>query len=1281
MNTENTTIEKVVEAEQECIKERRKCWRKAIDGGFVDSEDKSEEDKSEIEKFSQHVDKDISTGSVGIAFSGGGIRSACFSLGIVQGMAKARLWRYFDYLSTVSGGGYLGTLLSTKTCQDRNQPEPKDRDLPFLLAPEASTGNGENKKNNIVNFLTYSGRYLRSPIQLVSKYFFGLILLNGFVLSALMFLATAIALAWRSMDTPPVRERLEAYFASTGLQMFDWVSVSLITPFIPSMFLISLWSLVWILAYFKRGSEAATSFGSWLFVSSSISLLIGGAVILGNGDIGNPMAFSDPETGAGFKIPNAAGTVILSLLLSSLLPLLNIRRFFKSGLSNKSKWWERLVFSITSTGLLVGLPLVLIGFISKENLSGEFSRHDRSFCAYDIEDSAWPIALALSEEGGCGLPQNIGQDPQHIGQDPQNGALALAGSVNKYFLKWVEENGNAAWNSCLRSDEWIAITDNEGKLKVKDKPKEIDGNTVQIPENIRRLNVLKSGLLIPDYVRGERAEAVTALESYISQIDWNRVSDNEFVTCDYLNKSISYAVGIDPRNESSSSYKTLIREIYIKNGTPIRELVCYIRIATQLYTESRDSEGSYHEIFVAKQRMIALMSIYGQIMNEWLEQFDTNCGIPQIGTDTNNDFIQLAGEKPSSNDHLSSFLLGVSNSHLNGKEKRSLGRHVVGAIIPGIYVDSPQRRIVIHADQNYRWWILGISAMLSFVFLFGLDLNATSLHKYYRDRLTATFCFPKKENSERNDGKNNKKGNFWLSELIPHKFGEPYHIINARSLYPDFPWSSFSKDHSLNSLESDNPLSELFVFTQKFCGSPLTGFANTEEYEESPPGSDGELDVAEAMSLSGAAVTPGFHRHFFLAAITFVLNLRLGQWLPRPSRSASGWITPFKVLRDVCRSDSDRQLCFVSDGGHCENLGLISLLQRKCRIIVVIDGTADPDQKRQEFVRSDRLARLHLGINISELVPGSEFETLFDKVPESPRAKVSQLEQAATGTDNNSDQRSKMTSAAKDLDKAEERAAANNISSHQHFWVARVDYNSGQDGRIKKEVVAAQTTEEEQTVPLPDTATTPTDTGILIYFSLGVNGDEPSPIAEYNSRNEQFPHESTGDQFFEPDQVDAYRLLGSHSFEAFFDVFGDSAFDMMLKRLETFELGSKNTIEGCRSPDSDCEWQRLMNELRADVESALGSYSWILTQDGWKESKQTAPEDARFLFNVVEEFACNNGNLDQADMDTVSDFCSAFVSMYDPKFFFEDAVEIAKRIIDHLVNTTAELNASVSFSN
>ena len=49
---------------------------------------------------------------VALALSGGEIRSASFALGVVQALVNRGCFKAVDYLSTVSGGGYLGTALT-----------------------------------------------------------------------------------------------------------------------------------------------------------------------------------------------------------------------------------------------------------------------------------------------------------------------------------------------------------------------------------------------------------------------------------------------------------------------------------------------------------------------------------------------------------------------------------------------------------------------------------------------------------------------------------------------------------------------------------------------------------------------------------------------------------------------------------------------------------------------------------------------------------------------------------------------------------------------------------------------------------------------------------------------------------------------------------------------------------------------------------------------------------------------------------------------------------------
>jgi len=87
---------------------------------------------------------------VGIALSGGGIRSATFSLGLLQGMHRLGVLRTADYLSTVSGGGFVGgwwtawlNRADAKTA-DPHFPPPEEPDLlhPPGAASERRRGDG-----------------------------------------------------------------------------------------------------------------------------------------------------------------------------------------------------------------------------------------------------------------------------------------------------------------------------------------------------------------------------------------------------------------------------------------------------------------------------------------------------------------------------------------------------------------------------------------------------------------------------------------------------------------------------------------------------------------------------------------------------------------------------------------------------------------------------------------------------------------------------------------------------------------------------------------------------------------------------------------------------------------------------------------------------------------------------------------------------------------------------------------------------------------------------------
>jgi hypothetical protein len=53
--------------------------------------------------------------------------------------------------------------------------------------------------------------------------------------------------------------------------------------------------------------------------------------------------------------------------------------------------------------------------------------------------------------------------------------------------------------------------------------------------------------------------------------------------------------------------------------------------------------------------------------------------------------------------------------------------------------------------------------------------------------------------------------------------------------------------------------------------------------------------------------------------------------------------------------------------------------------------------------------------------------------------------------------------------------------------------------------------------------------GVLLLIKPTIVGNEPIDILQYKRRNESFPHESTGDQFYDEAQWESYRRLGEHA--------------------------------------------------------------------------------------------------------------------------------------------------------
>src|SRR5262249_39182769 len=144
---------------------------------------------ADVGRSPDEVEKDLS----GLALSGGGIRSATFALGVTQAFAAQDLMRRFDYLSTVSGGGYLGSSLTWLTRNTESvgsfAPGMDPQRFPYPIdAPERQTNRRSTPAQDAqLIYLRQHGKYLipGRGIDLVSAI---AVVLRGIMLNLLVWL-------------------------------------------------------------------------------------------------------------------------------------------------------------------------------------------------------------------------------------------------------------------------------------------------------------------------------------------------------------------------------------------------------------------------------------------------------------------------------------------------------------------------------------------------------------------------------------------------------------------------------------------------------------------------------------------------------------------------------------------------------------------------------------------------------------------------------------------------------------------------------------------------------------------------------------------------------------------------------------------------------------------------------------------------------------------------------------------------------------------------------------
>jgi hypothetical protein len=98
-----------------------------------------------------------------LCLSGGGIRSATFSLGVLQGLAKYKRLRDFHYLSTVSGGGYIGLWLSAWISRSEGDIGKVETELPGKPLDKSPGKVGINEAEPVRRLRAYSN--FLSPVH------------------------------------------------------------------------------------------------------------------------------------------------------------------------------------------------------------------------------------------------------------------------------------------------------------------------------------------------------------------------------------------------------------------------------------------------------------------------------------------------------------------------------------------------------------------------------------------------------------------------------------------------------------------------------------------------------------------------------------------------------------------------------------------------------------------------------------------------------------------------------------------------------------------------------------------------------------------------------------------------------------------------------------------------------------------------------------------------------------------------------------------------------------
>ena len=925
---------------------------------------------------------------VGVALSGGGIRSACFNLGFLQALVQRKVMRYVDYLSTVSGGGYIGSFFSSlahRRWRERAErakapknagaepPEPAD---PLPLTPDPDS----HKQPDIVQGLVSSSRYLNDMPGFFNRYLVGTLLLNLTFISAALTVCTLLAYLWRAMDQQSV------------VHYFIWFSNSILVeavrPFFPAfLVLVVLWLPSWVWSFLRHGSGAPARLSGIFLVLLAISLLVGFAIWLGTPNMNFANVLSPNFVNKEHQLsrwPSELIYPLTGLLLVCLIPFVRPAELLKSGQQSHTPW-KRWVFNAAGLALLLGVPFLLVYYIGRHNISGVADRWDRDLVASDVLD--WEdMLLRVTNEG-----QNAQNKKKRPGSELREFIQKEAkGELNKEIqntVKMVKFNrrDHASFLDYMTAEvlkENIAAKMNEAISQYKfsyDILKDQHKKPGDEPANAEK----SPALLHADKTKMWEDDIVAALANFEKLIEKQRDGEKkerlqaELVKIREMLDSFSGRMSNTPMldtlakdlpdfinderarlklNEADVEHVRARLQEREKAAAKKRESLESERAANQTNKAAREkkleelrknlgaAEADQFELDArgeqSKKKAEELRDVIASLKAkiEVLERLILALMEALKGLDKalNNLQRQARAEREA---------VYTENANLRdewykvffptGIQPKAAGHLLLRLFYPEDFreIRFVSRPLVIEADQEFRGWLL-IGSFLFFVACGSLiDFNYSSLHGYYQSRLQRAFLVrysPVAEGDQHRD--------LPLAALKNVEEGQPYHILcgTAETIH------GRRLEHRLTA----------FQFAQQYCGSTELGFAKTEAY------CNGRVSLADAMSISGAAVNPMRVENLLVKILLVITNFRLGQWLPHPVRGPSRCFVPFFRIASALMQNqptNTQRFVFVSDGGFYDNLGIDILLERRCRLIVASDAGADEKIELADLARLYRL--------------------------------------------------------------------------------------------------------------------------------------------------------------------------------------------------------------------------------------------------------------------------------------------------------------------------------------